>query len=132
MSHEESRRGKFIANTFLVQIRIFLTTALTFRSSNRGVEKLYIEHVVSRTNSACSEKVVFDIDKHIVYEPDFVECFKPSGKMDPCVLYAQCFLWNQEWQDKVILTQEAIVSTLFLKTNNFLCYDELSVFTISF
>lgn len=65
---------------------------------------MYIKYIVSKTNSACSEKVAFSTDKYIAHEPDFNECFKPSGKMDPCVLCTQCFICNQERQDKVILT----------------------------
>uniref|UniRef100_A0A0D9UYU9 Uncharacterized protein n=1 Tax=Leersia perrieri TaxID=77586 RepID=A0A0D9UYU9_9ORYZ len=69
------------------------TTQKTIRTTQNSLRTA--DNTVHQTQCTVS------IDKYIVNEADFVECFKPLGKMD-----AQCYLWNQEWNDKVILNLE--------------------------
>ncbi|KAL6842287.1 hypothetical protein ACP4OV_027935 [Aristida adscensionis] len=97
--------------------RIAWILRATERISNAplAVENLYHKYVLSKIDSASSEKDVLSIGQYTVNEADFVDCFKPLREMDPRVFDAQCYLWNQEWNDKVILNLDV---TEALKTGD--------------
>jgi len=81
------------------------------------IDKLYHEHVISKINSCDGRKMILDINDHIVYESTFVNSVKPEGEMNSAVLDAKCSLWKAQYQDRIFLNQQSVVSTLFHETN---------------
>jgi hypothetical protein len=77
---------------------------------SRDPDSIYQTHVLQRTRDTTK----LDILNHQVPESVFVECFKPGGYMSSAILYLQCELWQQEWTDKLILSQKAVVSTFLI------------------
>ena len=82
------------------------------RTYIRKKDKLYKERVMSKIGNADTKKVVMNLGGHYLHEHMFVECFKPDGWMSNFVVSCLTNLWNKEWGDKTIISQQAVVSTI--------------------
>lgn len=99
---------------FLTLWIVLLTSLELFRDYLR----LYRENIVERTR----DTIKLDILGHVVRENVYVESFKPCGFLHPSIMYLQCEIWNKEWEDKVILSQKAVVSTSPQFSSNMNCW----------
>jgi hypothetical protein len=82
------------------------------------VDKLYEKLVVSKIESCDPNKVVVHIKDHIIYEPTFVNAFKPEGEMVSIIIHAQCCLLRKEYRDHIYLKQNCIEDLLTGDTKN--------------
>ena len=57
------------------------------------------------------EKIVVDIEGHHICELYFVKSLEPHGHLSNFIVDALCHIWNQEWNNKKMFSQCAVVST---------------------
>ena len=57
------------------------------------------------------EKIVVDIEDHHICELYFVKSLEPHGHLSNFIVDALCHIWNQEWNNKKMFSQCAVVST---------------------
>jgi LEA14-like dessication related protein len=77
-------------------------------------------------------KAAVDINGITISEHDFVKSMKLNGWISNFIVDVQCSIWREEeeWKDKIILSQSAVVSINLSTCNVYTCFI-LSTFTIS-
>ena len=62
------------------------------------------KHVLKRMRDG----TVLEYGPDKIVESDFVDCFKPGGRMTSQILH---LLWSEEWRDTIVLKYSSVVST---------------------
>ena len=81
----------------------------------RDPSSIYEEHIVQRTR----DKIKVDILDQQVSELVFVESFKPGGYLHTSIMYLQCKLWSEEWDDRIFFISKG--SCNYFSCSFFLC-----------
>lgn len=76
-------------------------------SEHEKLQIVYKRSVLDRTR----DDIVLKFGSYEIPEYMFVDCFKPTGLMHSKILYLVCELWSEHWDDTIILSEFAVVST---------------------
>lgn len=76
-------------------------------SEHEKLQIAYKRSVLDRTR----DDIVLKFGSYEIPEYMFVDCFKPTGLMHSKILYLVCELWSEHWDDTIILSEFAVVST---------------------
>ena len=71
------------------------------------VDSAYEKHVLKRM----CDGTVLEYGPDKIVESDFVDCFKPGGRMTSQILHLVCDLRSKEWRDTIVLKYSSVVST---------------------
>lgn len=101
----------------------------------KDLDEFYSKHIMSKADweqKHFGNKAAVDINGITISEHDFVKSMKLNGWISNFIVDVQCSIWREEeeWKDKIILSQSAVVSINLSTCNVYTCFI-LSTFTIS-